>query len=251
MAFMMCATYIRRKGCNQPTIGGANMFRSPQAQRPRPNSRGLVQTRVRNCPKQAALAVSWLEARRMKKHTLFCLLLVSIIISGFVQLGCPGTLVVDRSPTTISDGTAPRSCGTKLLGGITCWGSFCDNITLICGTATSSTAAPSYKIIGDIEWTERISEEEGIEGRGCSDLRFISGLSCKGKNCDDVFLECVELDEAYPSGSDCMWTYPWVTDSKSPSNTVRFPKDFAAVAMACKGRFCDDIRFKVCRVLSR
>jgi len=175
----------------------------------------------------------------MKRGLLLAALLFSV--SGFAA-------------DTISEETPPTSCGNRLVVGITCKGSYCDNITPICGNAIHD--------IYDIRWSHFVSEEGSAVAK-CNvtnpfergdwpegEPAFITGFSCKGSYCDNVALECVALKDAFPEslgGNSCRWT-GWISEERQ---TLRFPLGFAAIKMQCRGEYCDDKRFLVCPIRPR
>lgn len=162
-------------------------------------------------------------------------------VSGFAQV-------------TISDETPPTTCGNKLITGLKCAGGFCDNLTPVCGKVVRN--------IYDIRWTQFVSDEGGAVA-SCNvsnpyergdypngEPAFITGLSCNGRYCDNIALECVALRDAFPEslgGAKCRWT-DWISEE---SPTLNFPKDFGAISMACRGKYCDDVRFFVCPIKAR
>jgi hypothetical protein len=170
----------------------------------------------------------------------------------FAMLACFGTLPAFAKP--ISEETPPTSCGNKLVTGIKCTGKYCDNIAPICGSSVHE--------IYDIRWSGFVSEE-GSAVASCNvsnpyergdwpdgEPAFITGFSCKGKYCDNVALECVALRDAFPAslgGKSCMWT-GWVSEE---TPTLRFKKNFAAIRMSCKGKYCDNKRFLICPIRAR
>lgn len=152
-----------------------------------------------------------------------------------------------------SEENQPATCGNRLIVGITCEGRYCDDITPICGDTT-------YEPY-DIRWTTLVSEE----GDGVADCHlltpfekadcpggpaFISGFSCRGRYCDKVTLQCVALINAVPAsfgGDQCRWT-DWISEEQG---TLRFPSGYAAISMACRGRYCDSKRFLICPIEPR
>ena len=169
------------------------------------------------------------------------LILLSALLT--VSLNVPGFAA------SVSDETPPSSCGNGLVAGISCAGSYCDNIKPICGPT-------GLHLIQDIEWTRFVSEEG--TGASCSVVNsnskdgsgqpgFITGFACRGKYCDEIALECVGLADAFPSSSGCRWTH-WVSE-ETPA--LRFPQRYAATQMQCKGRYCDNKRFFICPIRAR
>lgn len=154
----------------------------------------------------------------------------------------------------ISEETPPATCGNRLVAGITCTGRYCDNIEPICGAVRHE--------LYDIRWSKFVSEE-GDAVANCNvsnpfergdwpagEPAFITGFSCNGSYCDNMALECVALRDAFPAslgGASCQWT-GWVSEE---TPTLRFPTGFAAIRMACRGRYCDDKRFFICPVVPR
>ncbi|MEM6793375.1 MAG: hypothetical protein AAF725_05305 [Acidobacteriota bacterium] len=149
---------------------------------------------------------------------------------------------------SISEETPPITCGNQLLAGISCSGKFCDNIQPICGSGRYA--------IDDIFWT-RFGSEEGrgevsCEQGGPGERAYIAGLACNGKYCDNLALECVTLEERSRSrrsrrSRDCDWT-DWISEERG---SLRFPRGYAAVTLACRGKYCDDKSFLICPVDDR
>ena len=160
---------------------------------------------------------------------------------------------------TTSEEDPPIDCGDRIITDLSCEGRFCDNVTATCGGPSRGARA--------IEWSDRISEERGkggcffSEGRGEVPIPegkwagVISGLSCGGHYCDDIFLRCT-LPEGVTPGVrvDCSWT-SWVTDDPDTGagqvSETSFPEGYAATGMECRGSNCDDKRFYVCRLRER
>lgn len=166
------------------------------------------------------------------------------------------TAVSAQSGTT-SEELPPIDCGDQLVTSVSCEGRFCDNVTVTCG-------GPS-RTVSRTAWTERISEENRIGGCFFSDGRrhvpepegkfagFISGLSCGGHFCDDIFLRCTLIADATPGrGAECVWTR-FISEEVGPRqmNEIAFPEGHAATAMRCRGSNCDEKSFFMCRILPR
>ncbi len=167
--------------------------------------------------------------------------LVAFCMTALLALPCG----VSGHAATISEETPPTSCGNKLVAGITCTGQYCDNITPICGTTSHQ--------VHDIQWSGFVSEEgaataecvmpPGVPSKAELAPAFITGFSCKGSYCDNIALECVALKDAVPAMEQkCHWT-SWISEEQ---RTLRFPPEFGAIRMQCRGRYCDDKRFFVC-----
>lgn len=171
-----------------------------------------------------------------------------MLFASMLALGVAGTVLA------ISEETPPATCGNRLVTGITCGGSYCDNLTPSCGRTLHE--------IYDIRWTDFVSEEgDGVASCNVSnpfergdwpagEPAFITGFACNGSNCDNLALECVALRDAFPEslgGPSCRWT-DWVSE-ETPSLT--FPDGFGAIRMECDGRYCDNKRFFVCPVRAR
>lgn len=167
-------------------------------------------------------------------------------------------VLLAAAPPALAQSTSeedpPATCGNRLLAGITCSGSYCDNIRPSCG----SFARDLY----DIRWTGYVSEEGGGTAachvpnpfeRGdwpSGEPAFITGFACKGSYCDNLALECVALRDAFPEslgGGACRWT-GWVSEEQG---TLSFPPNTGAIRMQCRGSYCDDKRFFVCPIIPR
>lgn len=204
-------------------------------------SRGDLSIQLRSKPRWPSWRIHAMARRqKMKIAFLLSVALLLTTISGFAQ--------------TISEETPPTTCGNRLVTGITCTGSYCDNITPICGSSAHE--------IYDIRWSGFVSEE-GRAVASCNvsnpwergdwpdgEPAFIAGFSCRGKYCDNVALECVALRDVFPDslgGGSCRWT-DWVSEE---TPTLRFSQGIAAIRMACRGRYCDEKRFFICPVRPR
>ena len=142
----------------------------------------------------------------------------------------------------VSEETPPASCDPGwLVDEVRCTGDYCDNIQISC-------VRMGVTRIGSSVWTEWISEERG--GRGsCPSRHYIAGFSCHGKYCDNISLYCVELRSVREV--DCTETR--VVSEEQGGRLSFYYGDtsgqrFAAKAMQCYGKYCDDKRFTVCEL---
>lgn len=135
--------------------------------------------------------------------------------------------------TPISEETGPAYCpANTVMAGANCTGSFCDNVSLLCRTATG--------VQNNYAWTTYFSEE-GTYYRYCNS-GFVSGLQCSGRYCDNMRLECVSVSGA--ARSPCYWT-GWFSDEHGPTTV---PEGYGVAGMACKESYCDDIKLYYCKL---
>lgn len=179
------------------------------------------------------------------------IVIAAILLGGLVPVS--GWAAKTRS------GQPPIDCGNRLVNYVQCGGSFCSVVVATCAGPVRRVQARS--------WSAPVSEEH--IPRGCYVERnrvtvpprpigkydgFISGFACSGKNCDNTRLRCVRLRDQMPSKSirDCGWTR-WFSEER-PSHVTfnrRGRFDRAATAMQCKGSYCDQRRFFVCKIVPR
>lgn len=154
---------------------------------------------------------------------------------------------------TTSEGDRPLTCPQNhLVTGIRCLNGHCGDIRLEC--SGNDAVVSEHKTVFR-EWKAHISEEKPnvatcrieepykYEGSQNGFFGVITGIACKGKNCDDLSLECAGILDNGPSMDSCYWT-DWV--SEEDGGTLLFPEGDFAVNMQCRGNYCDDKRFLLC-----
>ncbi len=184
---------------------------------------------------------------------------------AILALLCASAAVSQSGRT--SEESPPIDCGNRLVNGIVCSGSYCDNVYVNCAPATYD--------IESVAWTQRISEEDDIKFGGCfldptrlaisvgkdvpSEVSqydgIVSGLSCSGHYCDDIFLRCSKLTDFKPDigAPPCFWT-PWISEESNDDVRPGFTyttENIGATAMQCRGSNCDDKRFFFCPLVAR
>jgi hypothetical protein len=157
----------------------------------------------------------------------------------------------------ISEENPPLNCpDNRLVTGIHCEGAYCDNIRLRCSGSPLSSVG-SFNT-GFREWTTFISEETPYGTCAMKETQnyypgsnlfygVITGLSCKGKYCDDISLECSAIMNNGPNFSYCYWHGPV---SEEDGGSLLFPDNYYAIALYCQGKYCDDKWFYVCPLLN-
>lgn len=123
-------------------------------------------------------------------------------------------------------------CGSSMVNGTQCQGSYCDNIRLYCqssGLSANGTA-----------WTTYFSEE-GTNYRYCPAGSWVTGLSCKGSNCDNIALQCIYFN-ATPK--NCYWT-GWMSEENG--GQLFFGAGYFVRGAQCSGSYCDNKRYYVCQ----
>ncbi|WP_299860673.1 hypothetical protein [uncultured Hoeflea sp.] len=147
---------------------------------------------------------------------------------------------------TTSDGRPPIICPHgALANGLLCSGSYCDDITMRC--------SPNVRDVRRIFWTPFVHRAPGSGVAICSTefggtSGFVSGVACEGDWCDNVALQCTELDLFEPDFSSC-FSSSWFSeeqDWQAPPTPFHF-----IVSMRCKDTHCDLKRMRSCRLKRR
>jgi hypothetical protein len=169
-------------------------------------------------------------------------------------------------------GSPMRTCGAwnEAAIGFGCSGRYCDNVRLLCQTMPfGTTLDPSTDY-----WTAWFSEETygGTSTRTgyfynefdenyqiCqypSTIRgyagLMSGIRCRGDNCDDISLECTwpvkfrGVVKITLNTTNCQWS----TNSYSEEQgSVDFGDNRFIVGVECFGSHCDNKKFYVCSLV--
>jgi hypothetical protein len=92
-----------------------------------------------------------------------------------------------------------------ILNGIRCDGNFCNNISLMCATPMLNLDGGQQPAeLGDCEWTDYYSEEDGPLSYEVGANRFITGVRCSGSFCNDKsFYVCSLLAPADSCLGEC------------------------------------------------
>jgi len=149
-----------------------------------------------------------------------------------------------------SEESPPLTCRLgSLVSGFRCSGKYCDNIKLECTNNNYEISARN--------WEDYVSEEdrrstEMVDGllvrrndnlQLCGTKGFLTGVGCKGSYCDNISIECSVI-KGVERRTNGFWT-TWVSEEKG--GTLQFPRGYYAAGIECKGKFCDNKRFYVCR----
>jgi hypothetical protein len=157
--------------------------------------------------------------------------------SAILLFGLSVSAAFSGSLGPITQNTPPAICDkNRFVTEVECAGDFCGSIRIGCDVATLWD--------GTIGWTPFFSEE--TVSRSCPDRSAIVGFACKGNHCDDTALLCAKLQRGFVNncqGSDFSST-PWF--SEEAPFPISWP-GFVAVKMDCRGSFCDERRFWLCR----
>ena len=122
-----------------------------------------------------------------------------------------------------------------------CSHSYCRYMRLFCGTLPAGFRTTDTANL----WTQPVSEETGELGAYCGSGRVIDGMVATGLNSDNVSVHC--RSTTWPSqGVNCKWT-PWFSEEIGQQGFVGPGLQQAvAVGVACRGSYCDDMRYYVC-----
>jgi hypothetical protein len=89
-----------------------------------------------------------------------------------------------------------RTTTAGLVSGITCQGSYCDNVAIECTKPVKYVGDTRYAVdVTNCSWTPWQSEEQGSRDFGWN--RYITGVECQGSYCDNKrFYVCSLIDPA-------------------------------------------------------
>ncbi len=74
----------------------------------------------------------------------------------------------------------------------------------------------------------------------CSAGEGVTGISCRGNNCDDISIECAEIDSI---PNDCDWLLPF---SEEQGTHSALPAGSVVRGIKCSGNNCDNISLHAC-----
>lgn len=134
-----------------------------------------------------------------------------------------------------SDEYLPVMCVSgRLVGGVECSGSYCDNVRIDCLPPLQSGLT-----FGSSSWTGWFSEE-GTNYRTCGATQWMTGFQCDDDYCDNVSIQCTEVPGASAQG--CSWSAYYSEENGAyhalPGRFVR--------GVRCRGSFCDQMSYLTC-----
>jgi hypothetical protein len=151
------------------------------------------------------------------------------------QVSLTSAAVINAWTPYTSEEYPPIVCdGASAFSAVQCSGSNCDNIRAYCPATRGSRGAST--------WTTYFSEE-GTDYRFCGANQWVTGLSCRGRYCDDISLQCTTISGVYPT--NCYWT-GWI--SEEGGGYLGFGSGYYARGAQCDGDFCDNKRWYVCQM---
>lgn len=135
-----------------------------------------------------------------------------------------------------SEEKAPLECVSgRLVGGVDCEGSFCDNISLDCLTVSGLT-------VGSSSWTSYFSDESP-NSRTCSTNEWMTGIACQGNYCDRISIKCTEI--LNKTAVSCSWTSQSYSEEQGP---FQAPAGNYIRGIRCSGHNCDDKFYYYCKL---
>jgi len=147
------------------------------------------------------------------------------------ELGSTAQGVISGWTPYTSEEYPPITCdGSSLVNGVQVTGPYGDNIRLLC--------QPTNLIKGDSYWTPYFSEEH----RGmtyCAISYWMTGLTCRGRYCDEVSIQCSKISDTFIKRIRGTWGI-----SEEDPKYLFFPGEYA-VGAYCMGPYCDDLHFGV------
>jgi len=147
----------------------------------------------------------------------------------------------------------------KVMIGLECSGSHCDDKRLVCGVPSASSGTYSSQgadlYVDPLQWTRAWFSE----GNFSFFLhRWVNGIECSGSYCDnlrlrgqDVFSDSSKTHQVSSVDSSCYWT-GWISEENpADSNTQNYAvcrKDHAVAGVACSGSYCDNLTLMCCEM---
>lgn len=132
-----------------------------------------------------------------------------------------------------------------------CVGSYCDDMSLGCMPLPGRFRALHND--GGSGWSDEISDEApknyvfcgwaaGTSSSPPTPSGYITGIAAAGRYADRIRVACTPLMDTH-MGTACRWT-PYFSEEQG---TQQFANDEIAMGVACKGSYCDQMSFYVCR----
>lgn len=125
---------------------------------------------------------------------------------------------------------------SSIASGLNCQGRYCDNISLTC--------SGDYRHLDGLEsWTHYFSEESLTVSNSniCPDNKFLSGIRCRGRYCDELSLRCSNFLGAIRG--TCHWS-DWFSEE---DESINAPLGSYIAGIECRGSYCDDKRAYFCQ----
>lgn len=138
------------------------------------------------------------------------------------------------SPRTSDEYPPITSPNRYLINRMQCIGSYCDDIRV-----QNVRANRTYN---HSRWSSYFSEE-GVNYRTCSGSEFMTGVACKGGNCDDVSIQCTELLNT--TRGSCEWSAAF---SEEAGYSPTLLPGYYAAGLMCTGSRCDNLQIYSCRL---
>lgn len=164
----------------------------------------------------------------------------------------PGNII---DAGTFTDGKSGVSCPANQLGaGAFCQGKYCDDVTWQC-SGISDDIGRSYEVTEIGGYTRQTTD--GKPPAICNPNRVMVGMSCSGRYCDDMQIQCAsvklaeevseiashsEVQFGQTPDEGCDWTaYFSEEDLGQTCPQGKFPR-----GLACTGRYCDNMAIYCC-----
>lgn len=133
-----------------------------------------------------------------------------------------------------SEEMPPLECTSgRLVSGVECNGSNCDNVRLDC--------YPVSGTFGYGSWSTYFSEESP-NTRYCGTNAWMTGIACRGSYCDMLSIECTELTGR--TVGSCAWS-GYFSEEHGP---FQAPAGHYIRGIECNGAYCDNKRYYYCRL---
>lgn len=147
------------------------------------------------------------------------------------------------------DGDGQNCMVNQTVAAARCSGRYCDNMQLGCLPLPANTWLVYISGLNPPYWTRYISEESKPPSVECDWNTnglingMVIGLKATGDYSDNISIHCVRLGAG--KLTDCKWTAYFSEEA----GELDFPNGYYATGVQCSGRYCDNISFRICKVL--
>ena len=129
-----------------------------------------------------------------------------------------------------------------LIARMKCGGRYCDNLKITCGLSASNLDKSRKR------WTGWFSEEKS-SWTTCPPNYFVYKIECGGRYCDNKDLLCAPFKGG--KGITVEKKYHVSEIFSEEQGPMTCPMDYYVVAMKCSGRYCDNLRVKCQKAVSK
>lgn len=146
---------------------------------------------------------------------------------------------IKRTPVFSEEGSGYSGRQTVPIAGIICEGDYCDNKRLV--VVREGETAP---LMDSGHWT-RWFTDGNPSSANCPAGMLVNELQCSGRYCDDIRLQCGNLNEDYRIVSGRETLTDWFSEEEGERLC---PDGYYMFGMECRDHYCDGIRLACVQV---